>query len=161
MKKLALLAILLITLSPAYGQDIVVRVSSLTWEYTAEQMTALLAEAAGAGETAEFRMYCGQTPGVVPDELTNMVGQIAAPPGSVQCLGDEAPCLWPIVLGMGDWHCVATAWAPTIESGPSNEWYGRVISLTPGGLRLMSLERMLEDPLYMLGEAALASAMLD
>jgi hypothetical protein len=103
--------------SPLLAQDIVHEVSRLEWD----QDDASIVE--------EWRMYCENTPGVVPDMAggSNRVGAIP------QAAGQE----WQIVLPIGDWYCVVTAAIPSVslESAPSNEWFGRVVRLQPQNLR--------------------------
>ncbi len=138
-----ILAMLIPTLCLA--QDVVFQAGELTWDMTPEEMAIMVAEG------GVFPMYCTNAPGVTTDPA-NKVGETAAP-------NDR----WPITLGEGDWYCATSASIPSTsyESGLSNEWYGRVVSLTPGNLRLVPVALMLGDPLYLLGEAALASACLD
>lgn len=130
------------------AQDIVFRPTELEWDYSADAMAILQAN------SGEFRMYCQSTAGVVVDPA-QLVGQIA-PPAQRWLLS------WPTMPESGDIYCVATAvWTISgeaeSESPPSNEWWGRIVNMTPGDLRrAVGMVEMLDDPLWMLREAGKA-----
>ena len=144
MKKWMLIFLLAPTL--ALAQDVVFQASELTWTYTAAQMAVLQAD------NGEFVMYCDDEENITIDPSIE-VGRIT-PPSVVWMIdlqvppGDQERLVW----------CRVTAKTAAFESAPSNEWAGQIVTLTPGNLRLVSITAMLEDPLYLLGLAALDSA---
>lgn len=120
MRKAMIVLFLLVATTAAGQGDLVFKAGVLTWDYTPVQMTVL------EDQDGEFRMHCQvDTPGVVVGAPT-LVGTIIPP-----------IVIWPIILDTGHWYCVVVAAVPaeSYVSGPSNEWEGTVVDLTPGGLR--------------------------
>ncbi len=148
-----MLTILAMVLAPslcmAQGETVFVSYRSMIWEHDSAQWAAI---------GGVYHMYCqADDPGVYPDP-TKRVGTIAAPDVVWNInLPTETPNAPP---NEGNWHCIVTAVNPNdgFESLPSNELELTVIEITPGNLRLASVSAMLEDPLWYLGEAALASS---
>lgn len=138
MKKVVMMTVMMIvmtaTLTQAQG-DVIFQSRQLTWDHDAVELVE------------QFNMYCQiDTSGVIIGAGT-LVGSIPAP-----------DVVWTLNLGLGNWFCVVTAAVPTtsFESGPSNEWEGTVVSMTPGNLRLVPVASLRSDPLWLMEQIALA-----
>lgn len=140
MKKIVMLIMMVLmmmmmsALVQAQG-DVIFQPRQLTWDHEAVDLVE------------QFNMYCQpDSPGVIIGPGT-LVGSVPGP-----------DVVWTINLGLGNWFCVVTAAVPSMpfESGPSNEWEGTVVSMTPTGLILVPTASLRSDPLWLMEQISLA-----